>query len=711
VSATCAILGSEGNVAAGSLNRYTTNLSGLLTVTNAEAASGGTDVETLEEVRQRFYSLIRRPNPVSKEDWENFFIDLFGIGTVVTTIPRRSAQYEPLSPSDEYGHVSHFLLKPNLQQPGSEDIKNINNLIKVSCPNEFESHVYPIELNDVEVFAKFKYNADLGFTRNLETLSQTLRGYFTNVFLPDEYWPLGYAPSVGDIQGALVNQIGSFTSPDVLSLKAYFTPPMVGKNLIRPSILSEFVASTTLLKDELVQQGNSYFPIVFGFTPTSGSQKAAEAYDQVILSKVKAFDTSVGSYEKNDVILTGGAYYVVLEDFVLAPNRSLESYQSQKVVESTARVVKVWANGLSLTPSDIVVATDADFTTTVDLTSQPLAWLPVTSFVVPNTTNTIASAQASGFLSSTGATVSTAVDGTEYTKGEYIQVEQVDALRGVLTLTYLVETDFTYSETQDFSEAVREVKIFQESDFSSLEFRYEPRFAVGEYLLDRQTNTYYQALKSFTPHTKSVSEMVADNFLTEISFVPATSRPIFRVIEGDTVTLLSGRVTRQYESTANFTPLFEASSYTNDIRQFLVERNDLPQSTADFFDASYNLEDVIYTEVTGGLKLFRVMRPFTAPARKTDFTGSEVNNTARIEELHGNLLQIVEEASCDESIFSRTGDSASLNSLGSSNFKFVPDNGLQYVTQIVIEEDGTQSFSPSLQVLQPVDYGEGTFAL
>ena len=711
VSATCAVLGADGNVAAGSLNRYTTNLAGLLTVTNKEAASGGADVESLEEVRQRFYSLIRRPNPVSKEDWENFFIDLFGLGTVVSTVPRRSAQYEPLSPSDEYGHVSFFLLKPSLQQPSSEDIKNINNLIKVSCPNEFEAHVYPIELNDVDVFARFKYDADLGFTRNVETLASTLRAYLTNVFTPDTYWPLGYAPSVGDIQGALVNQIGSYTSPDVLSLEAFFTPRGAGKNVLSPSRFSSFITSEAMNSNDLVQQGGNYFPVVFPFTPSSGSQSSQSVAGNVILSKIKEFSTAVGSYEKNDVILYSGAYYLVQEAFTVAPNRSFESYQTTGVIEATARAVQVWANGLALTTSDIVLATATDFTTTVDLASQPLAWVPVTDFTVPNNTASLLTSQASGFIGSVGATVVTAVDGSTYNVGDYIQVEQVDALRGVVTVTYYVETEFVYSETEDFSPAVREVDIFQEDDFAELEFRYTPRFAIGEYLLDRQTGTYYQALKNFTPATTDVAELVSDRLITPTDFTPTNSRALFRLIEGDVVTLIGGRVTKQYEVTTTFTPIFEAAVYTDPVHSFLVERNDLPQSTADFYDRSYNVENILFTESTGGLKFFRTMAPFTAPVQKVDYTGSLATNTARNEELYGNLLQIVERATCDENIYSRTGDSASLNSLGATNFRFIPDNGLQYVTQIVIEEDGTTSYSPSVKNISPVEYGNGTFAL
>jgi hypothetical protein len=163
--------------------------------------------------------------------------------------------------------------------------------------------------------------------------------------------------------------------------------------------------------------------------------------------------------------------------------------------------------------------------------------------------------------------------------------------------------------------------------------------------------------------------------------------------------------------TTKFTPIFESSIYASDYHQFLVERTDSPVSTVDFYDPSYQVEDIIFTENTGGLKFFRTLQPFTPPVERVDFTGETSTNTARIEELYGNLLQVVEVSSCDESIFSRTEDGTSLNSLGATNFQFAPETGLQYTTTIVTEEDGRVSYSPSLKNLNPVDYGAGTFAL
>ena len=46
-----------------------------LQVTNPQPAVGGSDVETYQETQERFFTLIRRKNPVSQDDWQNFFID------------------------------------------------------------------------------------------------------------------------------------------------------------------------------------------------------------------------------------------------------------------------------------------------------------------------------------------------------------------------------------------------------------------------------------------------------------------------------------------------------------------------------------------------------------------------------------------------------------------------------------------------------------
>ena len=56
-------MGTKGNVPRNSITRSLTSLAGVRTVSNAEPATGGLDPELLSEVKERFFSLIRRRNP------------------------------------------------------------------------------------------------------------------------------------------------------------------------------------------------------------------------------------------------------------------------------------------------------------------------------------------------------------------------------------------------------------------------------------------------------------------------------------------------------------------------------------------------------------------------------------------------------------------------------------------------------------------------
>ena len=76
VKAISVFRGVDANVAANTITRSATSLSGVLSVTNLLAAAGGQDAELLSEVKERFFSLIRRRNPVSAEDWVDFLVML-----------------------------------------------------------------------------------------------------------------------------------------------------------------------------------------------------------------------------------------------------------------------------------------------------------------------------------------------------------------------------------------------------------------------------------------------------------------------------------------------------------------------------------------------------------------------------------------------------------------------------------------------------------
>ena len=100
-------VGNVYNVPAGSITGTSAiNIAGLTSI-NPQPAVGGSDVETYQEVQERFFTLIRRPNPVSSQDWQNFFEDFYGAGTLTAVQPNRPNQ-------GTYNYITDYLL-PNGQ--------------------------------------------------------------------------------------------------------------------------------------------------------------------------------------------------------------------------------------------------------------------------------------------------------------------------------------------------------------------------------------------------------------------------------------------------------------------------------------------------------------------------------------------------------------------------------------------------------------------
>ena len=170
--------GSENNVAANTITRSLTSLQGVRSITNPEPATGGSDAETLEEVKERFFSLIRRRNPVSAEDWTDWFTDALGPGTTVVVGPRRSEgefftyeeNYLKTNPS-----VSFFVLNPDGTPITSAQKAALETLMKWSLPVEFLGYIYPMEVNDVDVVLDVTYDSSRPYTQDLFEMTRVIR--------------------------------------------------------------------------------------------------------------------------------------------------------------------------------------------------------------------------------------------------------------------------------------------------------------------------------------------------------------------------------------------------------------------------------------------------------------------------------------------------------------------------------------------------------
>ena len=132
-------MGTKGNVPPNSITRSLTSLAGVRSVTNRLPASGGLDPELLSEVKERFFSLIRRRNPVSAEDWGDWFADALGVGTSVKVLPRHSER-DTYSYDSDYivsnPSVSFFVLNPNGTPITETQRDALETLLKWSLPVE-----------------------------------------------------------------------------------------------------------------------------------------------------------------------------------------------------------------------------------------------------------------------------------------------------------------------------------------------------------------------------------------------------------------------------------------------------------------------------------------------------------------------------------------------------------------------------------------------
>ena len=85
VTATCTEIGEKGNVAAETIAKPVQALAYLKSIFNPSPATGGTEDETIEEVKARGFEALRRRGLVSKADYEGEAKALLGVGSIALT--------------------------------------------------------------------------------------------------------------------------------------------------------------------------------------------------------------------------------------------------------------------------------------------------------------------------------------------------------------------------------------------------------------------------------------------------------------------------------------------------------------------------------------------------------------------------------------------------------------------------------------------------
>lgn len=356
VRAVSVFRGVGSNVPPNTIVRPATALSGVVSVTNEEAAAGGQDPELLSEVKERFFSLIRRRNPVSAEDWVDFFSDALGPGASVTVLPRRSERgtylygepYENNPRKDSltnYGgnyirtnpSVAFFVLNPDGTSINSAQQSALQQLIKWSLPIEFLGFVYPMETSDVDFVLDLRYDPSKPYAQNLPQLSKIVRNNMFAIMTPNAVWPHDYQPSINDVEGALTTSfpptlgvVNQYTDPDISSLKAYFSPEGIALQEFSQVTPEPFDAGFTIRQGDLITEttnvGINYYEVLQSFNPETNTKAYHVNVGDMDLEIIR--ELTGGEYSTGDVISDAGQLYVVLASFVYQAGQSIIELQN-----------------------------------------------------------------------------------------------------------------------------------------------------------------------------------------------------------------------------------------------------------------------------------------------------------------------------------------------------------------------------------------------
>jgi hypothetical protein len=520
-----------------------------LTATNTQPATGGSDVETYQEVQERFFTLIRRRNPVSSGDWQDFFIDFYGVGTQTSVQPNRPNQgtynyvTDYLKPN---GQVSFFVLGPDGVELNKSQLQRGQKVINYSVPVENQGHLYPITLSQVQYDLTVEIDANGAFGENLKDSSLNFRDRLFEILRPGNVFPSTVDPTVSDVDAAFYSTFptpSQFIDPHIKVSAAYNTPPLLEPAAATYTNVYTFEPAGELLtKNDLVETilpVSVFYPVLTNFTPYSTAKKDQTIYGNLALQQILFLVP--GNYLKGQVcywdpsVGGDGQLHVINENLTVGSQIDVGTLITQGKI-SGAKVYSPWTVGNSYvetvgsTYNPEIVQYDYapdEFipspTSLIPLNQRPGAfiWVVSNNFTLQPATNNITGASAQSLL---GPSITPKIlqPGTSYAVGDWVYTPQigsgpnpvadpyynyVDVRLGVVNKYAYVEQAFTYEPNgrtvsvyfDDLVEQgiVKEIVVSQaKTEYDPVlatvtEFipisKYNPRFPTGTYLEYRES--------------------------------------------------------------------------------------------------------------------------------------------------------------------------------------------------------------------------------
>ena len=804
VPASSVLIGTFNNVAPNTITEATSLDVLVESVTNTIAAVGGSDVESLAATQERFFTLIRRRNPVSAQDWQDLFEDLFGTGTFTAVLPNRSSQYTYIWLNDYIranGHISFFFLNPDGTEPTFEQVFRAQNVVNFSMPLEMEGHVYPIELSQVQYELDISYDPTADYAGFLKDFSLGIRDDLFTVLTPGNTFPSGYDPTVADVNSALIQTFPAdtrYSEPDILSSRAYNTPLAVNAtSVVTTEILPFKTQNNTLLVNDLLTIGDPNspqtdlaWPVIQDFTPYSSTKKAQVMYQNLTLQKILSW--APGVYTQGQVIRNPdveNSVLVVLKNFEFSQASLSPTPFILDGLLSAPKDFRPWAVGDEYyannettgfyDPDVIAMEQESGIADRcMKRYYEPeekglLAYRPGwycyvvnNDFVLPPSTDTTPGAQASGLVSNLQENITALKSGGTYEAGTWIKTPSlgggadeevdpyyfyIDRSRGAITKYAYVNNTFTFlpsaGETlsESFDQLVAKGDLSAVAAYNALDtqplFQYKARFEPQTIISYRATagapNEYYFSLTGFTPTTTDPRELVSQGVLSRIDTNPVTRgtlekqllpdpatgvsvlcppSPLFIFSPGDITLFRQENEVVAYVATHHFTPLFTPGVYI--ANGVLVPTTFSNASAIPFFTSAGERPHEDFVLAEDGKSIYRATRFFTAESPAFNWDAEEVVDTARLEELSGNLLRIVTRYECEEQIKAPNGPDTSGIKLGIAQISLKSKNALGTTSTFVWENTQYSSQVPALsyatggkEIFKPVSYGEGTLAL
>ena len=557
-------VGSIYNAPANSITGVSaTEITGLL-VTNVLPATGGSDVETYPEVQERFFTLIRRRNPVSAEDWQDFFTDFYGVGTQTSVQPNRPNQGTYNYVTDYLranGQVSFFVLGPDGVELNKAQLERGQNVVNYSVPIENQGHLYPITLSQVQYNLTVEVDANGSFGVNLKDSSLNFRDRLFEILRPGNVFPSTTDPTVSDVDAAFYSTFDSstrFIDPHIEVSAAYNTPPLLEPAAATYTNVYTFEPSGELLSvNDLVETTLPvpiYYPVLTDFTPYSTEKKDQTIYGNLVLQQIKFLvpgDYLQGQVCYWDPSVNGdGQLHVINENLTIGSQAEIPGLITKGKV-SPAKTYSPWVVGNTYQETTLggiydpqIVQYDyasdefiPDPASVIPLNKRPGAfvWVVGQNFTLATATNDVTGALAAFQLGSPIIPQQLEI-GQSYSAATWVFTPQigsgpdpiadpyynyVDIRLGVVNKYAYVVTAFTYEPNgrtiseyfDDLVEQgiVREV-VLQNGDAGLPIYKYKPRFPAGTYLEYRSAATsvpeYYIAAKYFTPTSTDAQILV-----------------------------------------------------------------------------------------------------------------------------------------------------------------------------------------------------------